>query len=93
MDNKEAQDTGVVSAILRRMETQRLPRALELKERVDRGERLEESDIGFLDKILSDCHDFKPLLARHPEYQELAARVMRLYEEITARALENETRV
>ena len=31
-----------------------------------------------------------PLLARHPEYQALASRLVSLYDEITRKALENE---
>lgn len=90
MDNNNQDDAGILAMIVQRMEKQRLPRALELKARVDQGERLEDGDIDFLDKTLSDCHESKYLLARHPEYQELAGRMMQLYEEITTRALENE---
>ena len=45
--NKEA---GVVQVLVDRMEKQRLPRALELKERVDQGGLLSDSDIAFLEE-------------------------------------------
>jgi hypothetical protein len=32
----------------------------------------------------------RPLLAQHPEYQELAGRMMHLYKEITDKGLQNE---
>lgn len=86
----ETQDSGVVLAIVERMETQRLPRALDLKAKVDAGGVLEDLDIDFLERVFADCNALKPMLARHPEYQDLAARMMSLYHAITERALANE---
>ena len=83
-------DEGVLTAIVERMQEQRLPRALELREKVDRGETLEDFDIDFLEKVFDDCMKLKPLLDRHPEYQEAAARMMSLYHAITNQALANE---
>lgn len=37
-----------------------------------------------------DANTIKPLLDRHPEWQELAARMVHLYKEITETALKNE---
>jgi hypothetical protein len=34
----------------------------------------------------------KPLIERNPEYQDLAARAMHLYNEILAKAAENEAK-
>lgn len=86
----ESEDAGVVLAIVERMETQRLPRALDLKAKVDEGSVLDDSDIDFLERVFADCSALKPFLARHPEYQDLAARMMSLYHAITAKALGNE---
>ena len=92
MNSKEpdSKDEGVLTAIVERMQEQRYPRALELKEKVDRGETLEDFDIDFLERVFEDCTGLKPLLDRHPEYQELAARMMNLYHAITTQALANE---
>jgi hypothetical protein len=86
----ETQETGVVAAIIERMETQRLPRALDLKAKVDQGGVLDDLDIDFLDRVFADNNELKGLLARHPEHQELAARMMNLYHAITEKALANE---
>ena len=85
-----SQDAGVIFALVDRFNKQRLPRALELKERVDKGERLSEQDIAFLDQVFKDANHIKPLVEKHPEWQDLAARAMGLYKEITEKALENE---
>lgn len=88
--NSESQDAGVIAAIVERLEEQRLPRALDLKAKVDQGGLLDDMDIGFLEHVFADTNKLKPLLERHPEYQDLAARMMNLYLEITTKALENE---
>ena len=88
--SESSQDLGLITVLLERLETQRLPRALALKARVDRGERLYDTDIAFLEEVFADAGKVKPFLDRYPEYQDLAARIVSLYKEITAKALENE---
>lgn len=92
MERKEldSMDEGVLTVIVERMQEQRFPRALELKAKVDSGETLEDFDIDFLEKVFEDCNNLKPLLDRHPEYRDLAARMMNLYHAITTKALANE---
>ena len=88
--SESSQDLGLITVLLQRLETQRLPRALSLKDKVDRGEVLDEFDIGFLEEVFADTGNVRPLVAQHPEYQDLVARMMNLYKEITEKALENE---
>lgn len=88
--SQEADDMGVATVVLERLHKERLPRALDLKTKVDAGERLDETDIAFLERVFADSEDVKPFLDRHPEFQEIAAKMASLYEEITAKALENE---
>ena len=84
------QDAGMLSVLIERLETQRLPRALALKEKVDQGERLDDFDIAFLGEVFSDSQEIQPLLERHPEHREFAAKIMGLYRDITEKALANE---
>jgi hypothetical protein len=85
--NKEA---GIVQVLAERLEKQRLPRALALKERVDQGEMLGDSDIAFLEEVFRDAAQIKPYLDSHPEWQDLAGRLAHLYQTITEKALENQ---
>lgn len=88
--NDETIDNGLVTVLMQRLSTQRLPRALALKEKVDQGGLLDELDISFLEQVLTDTNKIKSLADRHPEHQELVARIIGLYSDITARGLENE---
>jgi hypothetical protein len=87
---ESSKDAGLIAVLMERLEKQRLPRALSLKEKVDRGELLDEFDLAFLDEVFADTNSIKPLLDRHPEYQSIAARMVGLYKAITDKAMENE---
>jgi hypothetical protein len=83
-------DAGTIQALLERLNKQRLPRALELKKRVDAGGKLEDGDIDFLHRVFKDANDVQGVIAKYPEYQTLVAQLISLYSEITRKALENE---
>lgn len=86
-------DAGVIAMLMERFNSRRLPRALSLKEKVDRGEILDAGDIAFLTRVFADANHVKQLADRHPEYQQLCAQVAHLYHQITERALQNEQNV
>ncbi len=83
-------EAGIIQVLARRLETQRLPRALALKEKVDRGERLNDLDIAFLDEVFSDMAGIKPMLDRNPEWHKVFILVSGLYGDIMSKARENE---
>ena len=87
-----SKDAALIQVLVERLEKIRLPIALELKAKVDEGEVLNELDIEYLEEVLGDVDQVKPLLDRHPEWQELAARMTSLYSDISTKALENESK-
>lgn len=88
--SEETTDQGIIQAIVDRMEKLRLPVALELQDKVNRGETLNDLDLEFLDNVLHDSQKIRGVLDKYPAWQPLAARMMSLYSEITTKALENE---
>ena len=87
---KSADELGVIYALIERFEKQRLPRLLEIKQRVDKGGTLSESDIRFMYQVTLDAQRSKRLIDRHPEWHKFCAEVIHLYEEVAEKALENE---
>ena len=83
-------DAGLIAVLIKRFEENRLPIALDLKKKVDSGEKLNDLDIAFLEKVFADASEIKPLLDRHSEYHKLVGQATSLYQEITEKALQNE---
>lgn len=88
MDGKK-NDLGVISVLLKRFETERFPRAQDLKAKVESGGVLESQDLAYLDHVLDDAREVLALIATHPEYASLAKAVLVMYEEIMTKSEEN----
>jgi hypothetical protein len=85
--NKERCITMVV---LEQFEKKTLPDALWIKDKVDKGGLLSEGDMEFLEQVLQDTAAIKHLIDSQPEWQTLYASAVKLYEDIIAKALENQ---
>ena len=90
MTTKPRKDAGTILVLLNRLNNERLPRAQELKERVDRGECLGDYDMQFLKSVFADAGTARRLAGKYPEYQPLVDRITGLYTEITRKAAENQ---
>jgi dsDNA-specific endonuclease/ATPase MutS2 len=87
--SQEEIDEGMIAVLLERA-NRRIPNLLSIKERLEAGGTLSGLEITELEKMIEGASDTRALIDRHPEYQELVARMMSLYEEITEMALVNE---
>lgn len=85
-----SKDLGVAFVLLNKWTEETLPKALEIKERLDRGEQLDHWDIEFLETLYQRAEQIKPLMDRNPEYQQVYAQAVHLYKQITDQALANE---
>ncbi|HSO83731.1 hypothetical protein [Thiocapsa sp.] len=83
-------DTGVIVALRERLRTQRLPRLLDIKTKVEGGARLDSFDIDLLTEVFADAKEKQSKWAQHPELDDIIARMTHLYHKITERALSNE---
>ncbi|MET0659070.1 MAG: hypothetical protein ABW110_13045 [Steroidobacteraceae bacterium] len=82
-------ELGIAQVLLQRLNELELPYALNMKERVDRGELLTAFDHMFLKQSAEERRCIPALVQKQPQFKPLADRVSALYEYITAKAREN----
>lgn len=88
--SKDTNDDETIFAILQQFNTQRFPRAQEIENRVNHGEKLNEADLEFLALVFNDAQHYLSITDRHPELQALMLKGLKMYKDITMKALENE---
>jgi len=85
-----SKETGTIAVLAKRMVEERLPKALELKERIDKGGLLNDLDLAFLEQVVKDAAAIKPLIDKDQRMKEVSASMLGLYKAISDKALENE---
>ncbi|MBF8269889.1 MAG: hypothetical protein HW386_1598, partial [Gammaproteobacteria bacterium] len=73
-----------------RFNKQRLPRAREMKKRVDSGELLNKHDHALIKEVFTDARKIEQLVDRNPEYRELYENAFNLWKGIIDKDLENQ---
>ena len=73
MSDSAPKDAGTIQVMLQRLNDIRLPQALDLKKKVDRGEKLDSYDMEFLEAVLEDASSAQHLITKHPELQPLVS--------------------
>jgi hypothetical protein len=87
--SQEETDEGTIAALLKRSK-RRIPNLLAIKKRLEAGGTLGGVEITELERMIQGVNDTRALTERHPEYQELVAKMISLYGEITEMAVVNE---
>jgi hypothetical protein len=92
MSDKNKDDMGVISVLLDRTVKYRLPRLKALKEKVDRGEALNDIDVQFLHTAIENARQLRSdgLIERHPELLPIVGEMLHLYTYVTGKAVEIE---
>lgn len=88
MDQNE-KDKGMIMVLLERFNKHRLPRALALKKKVDSGELLDDYDHKYIKELQKDSSEVMLIIERNPEYKDLAANIINLWNEIIEKDIEN----
>jgi hypothetical protein len=88
-EKRDRRDKGTIQALLLRFNKQRLPRAEAMKEKVDAGELLNDSDLNLIQQVQNDWIQIQGLVKRHPEYKELVAGATELWTHIKDKDAEN----
>jgi hypothetical protein len=76
--NKISDDDGIFVVLIERGK-RRLERALRIKRRVDAGGLLTDTDIDFLEEVMSTSQKNAGLIERNPEWHEIYAKSVRVY--------------
>ncbi len=89
--NNNLKDKMILEVLLERFEKIRLPRLLNIKAKVEQGNRLDNFDMEFLEEVFVDTRENKHYLDNaDDELKGIFMKVLDLYKDITEKAMENE---
>jgi hypothetical protein len=91
-DMSNPHNDGIEHVMVDRFIKYELPKLLGLKEKVDGGAKLADVEIQLMSNIVERARNFHRLVEVWPEYKPVIAQIIDTYNEISARALENESK-
>ncbi|MBT8119144.1 MAG: hypothetical protein KJN89_05450 [Gammaproteobacteria bacterium] len=86
------QHIGIIQTLVQEFEQHRLPRLFRIKDKLDRGEPINDVDFEYLCKELKDAGLAMHLIVNYPELQDFCLSMSHLYKDICDEALDNEQR-
>ena len=87
------ENEGVLTVVLERFQKIHLPRIMNIKDSVDNGGKLNQSEIMFLSEVFKDTQEYAHFVSHHHEFENLFSHVTSLYDEIATKALNNEGKI
>ncbi|WP_448547831.1 hypothetical protein [Thalassotalea fusca] len=84
-----SKDERIFTVFLQRFNRFFLPTLRMLKDKVERGEELEQSELEFLEQVFSATHDILPKIITNRKYYRIFIGAIRYYNDITNQALAN----
>ena len=86
------QHTGIMQSLIQEFEQHRLPRLFRLKDKVARGEPINDVDLDFLCRQMKDASLAMHMTVNYPDLQEFCMTMAHLYKDICDEAMQNEPR-
>ena len=84
-----SKEEQIITVFLHRFNRLFMPTLQQLKKKVERGEELEQSELIFLEQVLTATQDILPKMITHPKYGRIFVGAIRYYHSITKQALIN----
>ena len=84
-----SKEEQIITVFLHRFNRFFVPTLKHLKIKVERGEELEQSELIFLEQVLTATQDILPKMITHPKYSRIFVGAIRYYNSITKQALIN----
>lgn len=88
----QQQHIGIIQSLVQEIEQHRLPRLFRIKDKLDRGEVINDVDFECLCKDIRDAGLAMHLTVNYPELQEFCLSMSHFYKELCDEALNNQQR-
>lgn len=89
--NDSNKNKALIEVLLERMTKQRLPRLIDIRDKLAQNQTLDNYDIEFLEEVFSDTQENEHFIQdADDDLKSIFMKVVSLYKEITETALDNE---